>query len=332
MKKMISISIATLSLAVAGQAQAEGYNISAQSKATAGGIYDSGDKTCTYNFNGTGGACFGGSPNPASNSGNVTPLGGNGSARVVSMSTASSGAGVTANSSVLVDLSKGSIGLFGADNAVIGCNCTSLGGGYTNNYGSYSDTLHFLVAGADAQTITPITLIFTLAGTMFNQRTSTIYPENSSGEIFGQLNFGHSDARFDLKSNISTNYMTQVNYLDTYPSGAPGIWTTNADHTVNTYTENYLLTGSVIDLGVALNASLQCNYGYICDFSHTAKVGLTLPTGVSFTSDSGTFLTAGAPIASAVPEPATWAMMVFGFGMVGSTMRRRNAVRSGATA
>ena len=27
---------------------------------------------------------------------------------------------------------------------------------------------------------------------------------------------------------------------------------------------------------------------------------------------------------SAVPEPATWAMMIFGFGMVGSAMRRRN--------
>ncbi len=27
---------------------------------------------------------------------------------------------------------------------------------------------------------------------------------------------------------------------------------------------------------------------------------------------------------SAVPEPATWAMMILGFGMVGSGMRRRN--------
>jgi hypothetical protein len=25
-----------------------------------------------------------------------------------------------------------------------------------------------------------------------------------------------------------------------------------------------------------------------------------------------------------VPEPATWAMMILGFGMVGSAMRRRN--------
>ena len=26
-----------------------------------------------------------------------------------------------------------------------------------------------------------------------------------------------------------------------------------------------------------------------------------------------------------VPEPATWAMLIVGFGMVGATMRRRNA-------
>jgi PEP-CTERM motif len=33
----------------------------------------------------------------------------------------------------------------------------------------------------------------------------------------------------------------------------------------------------------------------------------------------------------AVPEPATWAMMLFGFGLVGSTMRRRTATRVAAT-
>jgi PEP-CTERM motif len=37
-----------------------------------------------------------------------------------------------------------------------------------------------------------------------------------------------------------------------------------------------------------------------------------------------------APV-NAVPEPATWAMMLFGFGLVGSTMRRRAATRVSAT-
>ena len=33
-------------------------------------------------------------------------------------------------------------------------------------------------------------------------------------------------------------------------------------------------------------------------------------------------------ISGAVPEPATWAMMIGGFGMIGFAMRRRNAVKS----
>lgn len=36
-------------------------------------------------------------------------------------------------------------------------------------------------------------------------------------------------------------------------------------------------------------------------------------------------------ISAAVPEPATWAMMLFGFGLVGSTMRRRTVTRVSAT-
>ncbi|MBT9472342.1 MAG: PEPxxWA-CTERM sorting domain-containing protein [Phenylobacterium sp.] len=31
-------------------------------------------------------------------------------------------------------------------------------------------------------------------------------------------------------------------------------------------------------------------------------------------------------VSSAVPEPATWAMMIMGFGLVGSAMRRRQAL------
>lgn len=35
---------------------------------------------------------------------------------------------------------------------------------------------------------------------------------------------------------------------------------------------------------------------------------------------------------AAVPEPATWAMMILGFGAVGFAMRRRSSVRTGAVA
>ncbi len=57
----------------------------------------------------------------------------------------------------------------------------------------------------------------------------------------------------------------------------------------------------------------------IADFSHTAVLDFDLPDGVSFISGSGTLL-AGT---SAVPEPASWAMMIAGFGLIGTAMRRR---------
>ncbi len=45
----------------------------------------------------------------------------------------------------------------------------------------------------------------------------------------------------------------------------------------------------------------------------------------SVTGSDGTILpTVRAPPVSAVPEPATWAMMIAGFGIVGGTLRRRN--------
>lgn len=46
-----------------------------------------------------------------------------------------------------------------------------------------------------------------------------------------------------------------------------------------------------------------------------------LPIGVTLVSDSGRLLTA-----SVIPEPATWALLVAGFSLVGATLRRRRVV------
>ena len=60
--------------------------------------------------------------------------------------------------------------------------------------------------------------------------------------------------------------------------------------------------------------------GYsFADFSNTAAVSFILPEGVTYTSDSGVFLTAP----GGVSEPATWAMMIVGFGSLGAVLRRR---------
>lgn len=317
---MLAAAVVTLAGAVPATAS---YSVSVQSRASAGTIYDAGTGSCGYNDgNGAGGHCstgfahYGGTA-----SATVNPLGGNGSATNVSAATSGAGGGATATSRVAADLRTGSVHLYGADSNQTG-NCSSAlkpcGG--TNSNASLTDTLHFTVLGAAANAQTAINLVFTLEGSFTNPFTEN--DGNAGAEIYGQLNFGHSDARFDLKSNASTGYVTKVNYLDTYPSLAPGVWTSNASLTHNVYTETYFLTGPSSDINVFLNPSMLCQ-AYICNFENTGKIALGLPTGVSFTSDSGVFLTG---VAGGVPEPAAWALMLAGFGAVGVAARRRRTV------
>lgn len=75
-------------------------------------------------------------------------------------------------------------------------------------------------------------------------------------------------------------------------------------------------------LGVWLGIYLDCAGGASCDYGNTGTFRLgALPSGLSFTSASGVFLTAQQ---GAVPEPATWVSLVLGFGVLGAHMRRRS--------
>jgi hypothetical protein len=60
------------------------------------------------------------------------------------------------------------------------------------------------------------------------------------------------------------------------------------------------------------------------DFLNTGRFGIQAGPGVSYTSDSGVFLTGGS---AAVPEPASWAMMIAGFALAGRALRRRQGAR-----
>lgn len=65
-------------------------------------------------------------------------------------------------------------------------------------------------------------------------------------------------------------------------------------------------------------AALNNNPGFVTmDFTHTGKIGVQAAPGVTYTSASGVFLAGG------VPEPATWAVMIMGFGLAGGALRRR---------
>lgn len=68
---------------------------------------------------------------------------------------------------------------------------------------------------------------------------------------------------------------------------------------------------------------VDCRLGAICDFGHTATFGFgALPAGLSWTSESGVFLTASDQPPGTAPEPATLALLAFGLAGLGVTRRR----------
>ena len=79
--------------------------------------------------------------------------------------------------------------------------------------------------------------------------------------------------------------------------------------------------GDVFDLAYELNT--QFALGSV-DLSHTATISFDLPDGVFLTSAGGaTFGTPPVTGGGGVPEPASWALMIMGFGLAGATLRAR---------
>jgi hypothetical protein len=75
-------------------------------------------------------------------------------------------------------------------------------------------------------------------------------------------------------------------------------------------------------IGYRSYLDLLCFGDRQCNFGSTASTRFgALPDGLTYSSASGVFLTGLS--AGGVPEPATWAMMILGFGVIGGAMRRR---------
>lgn len=136
----------------------------------------------------------------------------------------------------------------------------------------------------------------------------------------------------------------QISYQDNVYYGAPEPFSATL---INATFDQ--VTG-IISVPIALQAGINILPLYAIatgvgntSFGHTVGLGLELPAGATFTSDSGVFLTKtrepitggvqfGAPPTGAVPEPATWAMMLVGFGMVAGAARYRRRSTAAAIA
>ncbi len=227
--------------------------------------------------------------------------------------------GLTASGSAYAtaSLAKGSVGVASSGTYL---DCCGVGSGQAGGTGvsvaSVADTLHFLISGASPQTVTTIGVAFHVDGVI-----DAFTPAGDSiADLSAVLQLGGGYFQGNILSNVSSGY-APVLTEGPPPSGwltqslspnAPGDFTFHG---------TLALTGATQDLGVYESLFGLCGLGTACDYSHTASLSFTLPSNVSFTSDSGVFLTQpiGAP---GVPEPASWSLMLVGFGGLGVLLRR----------
>ena len=128
---------------------------------------------------------------------------------------------------------------------------------------------------------------------------------NGLGMLHGTVNFSSTQG--------ATLAETLTDFL-VFQDGSGGTFNFSAD-SVKTLT--YDLAGRVFGLYL-LGSTLDTNLGY--EATPTSLV-------LSFSSVTGSLYSASAtltvPPAPSVPEPATWGMIVVGFGAMGAAMRRR---------
>jgi len=103
------------------------------------------------------------------------------------------------------------------------------------------------------------------------------------------------------------------------------------------FVDNIFISGdwsaSGLFAGAHTGLTFDPSFTLINDFVYLANIDATLLTisNGSYTVDPNiNFYLVGDRVGGAVPEPATWAMMLIGFGGLGAAMRRRRAVFAAA--
>ena len=210
--------------------------------------------------------------------------------------------------------------------AKLGLTVSAVNFSSANSSSEINDTLHFTIAGATASTVTYVPVSFAFSGSLLPGADTT----HSSAELGWGFSFGNASA--SEFGDYGAGYYAPPTYPtfafpEVTPSRVSG-WQSYSfasyKPTDTRFSGIYAITGASADIPIDFRLSLNAT-NVALDYSNGGSIGIGKVAGVSYTSDSGVFLTGGGHTIGAVPEPASWALMLAGFGVVGAAARRRRA-------
>lgn len=205
--------------------------------------------------------------------------------------------------------------------------------GVLGNISNSPSTFQFVVAASELTGITSGAQIsaigFRFAGSPFTDPEGVATYSNYSIQIGRAVN-GPTGLSGTFAANTGSDTITARSGALTIAAGSlfdlPGEGPNNF-YDLN-FTNPYTYTGGNLAVTIRFTPT-SGNPGIAVDaFAPDGRIGTVFNVG-SASATTGSVNVGNAPVtrftfaAGAVPEPATWAMMMVGFGLIGGTLRRR---------